>query len=427
MKNLDAFNSTRRNWTLLAGLSLAVAACTASSSSSSDGDGGSRSNGDAGAGADSGYTGHSGSPGASGSSHASGSGAGPSSAGESGSPGEAGSIGAAGAAGGDDDTPQLPDGALLYIRHETKDHDLIVAHDFRTGDERIVTDLTGDGSSGWEIDGFALSPDRRRIAIASLYGPTKEDTATGLATRAIWTLAVDGSDFRRLTPTFPKDAQGRQGFQYDIGYPEWTADGAQIVYDFGQYWWEGATFKGGSFPWIVSAAGKVPPSSFPTPSDCTVLYPSRNPASGEFLFIHSVCVPGQGEGEGLYLYPASGGKNPQKLVDSSHGDGGVDVFLAKPSWFSDGSGFLFLGGTADTDWRPSLLACDLTNNTISMLVPAPVGTGIQRVAVSADTSKIVYCLSRDDGREDLHLIDLSLTSPTDVELTTDGKSCHPSF
>ncbi|HEY0469257.1 MAG TPA: hypothetical protein VGC79_33925 [Polyangiaceae bacterium] len=105
----------------------------------------------------------------------------------------------------------------------------------------------------------------------------------------------------------------------------------------------------------------------------------------------------------------------------------MDIFLAKPSWFSDGSGFLFIGGTVETDWRPSLLAYDLTADTVSLLIPAPAGTAIYRVAVSPDTSKVVYCLHNDDGREDLHLIDLSLASPTDAELTSDGKSCSPSF
>ncbi|MEO8901268.1 MAG: hypothetical protein ABI488_06165 [Polyangiaceae bacterium] len=149
--------------------------------------------------------------------------------------------------------------------------------------------------------------------------------------------------------------------------------------------------------------------------------------TGEFLFIHSVCVPGQGDGAGVYLYPAAGGQSPQQLVSSSHVDGNVDVFLAKPSWFSDGSGFLFLGGTADTNWRPSLLIDDLSTNEISLLVPAPVGAGLYNVAVSSDTSKVVYCLHNDDGHTDLHLIDLSLASPTDIELTSDGKSCYPSF
>ncbi|OJY20603.1 MAG: hypothetical protein BGO98_04760 [Myxococcales bacterium 68-20] len=322
----------------------------------------------------------------------------------------------------------MPDGTLLYLRHESKDHDLIVARDLASGEERVVTDLTGDGSSGWEIRGYALSPDRRRIAIASLYGPTKEDTATGLATRAIWTLATDGTDFRRLTPTFPKDDQGRKGFTYDVSDPMWTADGSRVLYDFGSFWYEGTTLAGGSVPWIVSAAGDAAPESFPTQFGCSVIHPARNPATGEYLLIHSVCVPGQGDGDGLYLYPADGGTRPKKLLASAHVNGSVDVFLEKASWLSDGSGFLFIGGTSDTDWNPSLLAYDMKAGTVSAIVVPPQDSTIYSVAISPDASKIVYCLRNDnDSTVDLHLIDVSAASPTDTAITTDGKSCYPSF
>jgi hypothetical protein len=58
-------------------------------------------------------------------------------------------------------------------------------------------------------------------------------------------------------------------------------------------------------------------------------------------------------------------------------------------WLSDGSGFLFIGGTSDTDWSPSLLAYDMKAGTVSSLVGG--------------------------------------ASPTDTAITTDGKSCYPSF
>ncbi|MEO6598554.1 MAG: hypothetical protein ABIQ16_01685 [Polyangiaceae bacterium] len=343
--------------------------------------------------------------------------------GEAGAAGDSGSNGGAfGAA------PPLPEGTLLYVYEETKDNDLLVALDLESGEQRVVTDLTGDGSSGWDIDSYSLSPDRRRIALSSLYGPTNADTATGLATKAIWTLGTNGADFRRLTPTFPKDAQGRNGFQYDVGDPEWTADGSSVVYDFGSYWWEGTTLSGGSFPWIVAADGKSLPSSIPIDAPCSVLYPSRNPVTGDFLLIHSVCVPGQGEGNGLYLYSAEGEAEPAQLVASTHVVGGVDVSLTKPSWFSDGSGFLFVGGVGETDWSPSLLAYAADTGKVSLLVPAPEGTGIRSVAASPDSSKIVYCTyDKESGAKDLHLIDLAPASPTDVAITTDGKSCQPSF
>ncbi|AKU98697.1 hypothetical protein AKJ09_05361 [Labilithrix luteola] len=349
-----------------------------------------------------------------------------SSSGPSGSSGsDAGSSGSSGIAG---DGSQLADGTLLYLRHEGKDHDLVVARDLTSGDERVVTDLTGDGSPGWEIQGYSLSPDRRRIAIASLYGPTAEDTATGLATRAIWTLAVDGTDFRRLTPTFPKDAQGRRGFTYDVANPMWNADGSRLLYDFGSYWQDSTGLAGGSVPWIVPTDGGAPPSSFPTSFGCSVLHPARNPATGEFLLIHSVCVPGQGDGDGLYLYPADGSTKPKKLVASGRSAGNVDVFLEKASWISDGSGFLFIGGTSDVDWKPSLLAYDMKAGTVSSLVVPPEGSTIYSAAISPDTSKIVYCIRNDvDSTLNLHLVDVSAASATDTAITTDGKSCYPSF
>jgi Tol biopolymer transport system component len=313
------------------------------------------------------------------------------------------------------------------VRAEARDKDVLVAHDLASGDEQVITNLASDGSSGWEIAGYALSPDRRRIAIASLYGPTKEDTATGLATNAIWTLAVDGTDFRRLTPTFSNNSNGRSNFSIDVTNPMWTADGANVLYSFGNYWWEGTKLAGGSVPWIVSAAGDALPSSWSTPLGCSVIYPSRHPTTGEMLLIHSVCVPGSGE-DGIYLYPADGGTNPTKLVASSRAANGIDIFLGTPSWLSDGSGFLYIGSTAETDWTPSILAYDIAKGTSAMLLPAPAGSSVMNVALSPDGSKIVYCLRNNDTAEhDLHVVDISTSTPTDTAITNDGKSCYASF
>lgn len=346
-----------------------------------------------------------------------------SSGGPSGSSGSSGGSSSTAAGGG----PELAPGTLLYVRGDTRDSDVLVARDLDTGDEHVVTDLTGDGSSGWNISGYALSPDRRRIAIASLYGPTKEDNATGLATRAIWTFASDGTDFRRLTKTFPNTSGGRQKFQIDVTDPAWTADGSNVVFDYGEYWWEGTTFRGGSFPKVVSAAGGGEASSVPTPTDCAVIHPARNPATGDMLFIHSVCIPGSGT-DGFYLYPEEGSTSPQQLLTSSHASGGVDVYLATPSWIADGSGFLFVGSTEATGWSPAVHLYDMAKGTASTLVAPPDGSTVDGVAISADGSRIVYALrDNQSGTEDLHLIDVSAAEPTDVAITSDGKSRAPSF
>ena len=44
---------------------------------------------------------------------------------------------------------------------------------------------------------------------SGLYGPTAADNATNIATRRIWSLAADGTDFRRLTPVFENTGAGK--------------------------------------------------------------------------------------------------------------------------------------------------------------------------------------------------------------------------
>jgi ubiquinone/menaquinone biosynthesis C-methylase UbiE len=61
--------------------------------------------------------------------------------------------------------PEDPPRFMVRVPHGYHERSLI-ARDLASGDERVINDLTGDGSSGWEIWGYSLSPDRRRIEIA---------------------------------------------------------------------------------------------------------------------------------------------------------------------------------------------------------------------------------------------------------------------
>lgn len=314
----------------------------------------------------------------------------------------------------------------MYTRRVGDGH-VLVGRNLDTGNEQILTDLRGDGSGGWEIWGHSLSPDRRRIALASLYGPTAEDNASGLATRRIWTLDVDGTDFQRLTPVFPNSSQGRSSYSLDVSNPMWSADGSKVVYTLSEYWYQNNQLSGGTAPWVVAANGNSPPTNYPSQFGCAIVaYPSRNPATGEMLFLHSVCLPGS-SGDGLFLYPPNGGSEPRRVLASSRVSGGVDVFLASPSWVVDGTGFVFVGSTEATDWRPSVMLYNLENDTYSTLVPAPVGAAVWGAAISPTAKKLVYCLHQDSGERDLHYLDLTAQTITDVALTNDGKSCDPAF
>jgi hypothetical protein len=323
----------------------------------------------------------------------------------------------------------LPPGTLLYVRSETADSDVLVARDLASGTERTITDLRGDGSKGWEIRGYALAPDRTRIVLASLYGPTKADNDTKLATRRLWSLAVDGSDFVRLTPVFENTGNGRKLFTIEVNDPTFSKDGSQVIYSFGNYWYEGTTLSGGAAPWQVPAKGGALPALFPANPGCSVLNPSPNPATGEILFRHSVCV--RSADEGLFLYPSDGGA-PKKLVGQTYGAGGVDPSLETASWVSDGSGFVFVGTTdvtrnGKTETVRSLFLYDMGKSSVTPLVIPPENSYVQNAAISPDASAIVYCLRQGDDRYDLHLVDLTARKATDVAITTDGKSCHPRF
>lgn len=347
--------------------------------------------------------------------------------GDAGAPGSGGKRGDAGAP-GDSSASVLPVNTLMYVYSDTADSDWLVAHDLQTGEERLVTDLRGDGSNGWEIWGHSLSPDRRRIAIASLYDPSQEDVDTGLATRRIWSLAVDGSDFQRLTPVFENTGKHLNNFQISVQSPVFSANGRDIIYDFGTWWYEGTRLEGGSLPWSVAADGGLP-ALFETMGGCTVIDPSVNPATGDVLFVHSVCV--RSDDEGLFLYPASGGTEPIKLVDRGFGPGTVDPSLEKASWLADGTGFAFVGNIEvtrgdETDLATSLLAYDMTTQEVKVLVIPEPETSVRNVAVAPDGSVIVYCLDHDGGY-DLHAIDLTLDEPVDAPITDDGKSCDPGF
>jgi Tol biopolymer transport system component len=333
----------------------------------------------------------------------------------SGTPGSPGS--AAGA---------LPTSTFLYVSTVAPSRGTLVAFDVASGQAHPIMDTRGDGSSeGWSIDGYTLSPDRTRIAMASLYGPTKEDVDTKLATQRIWSFATDGSDMRRLTPVFPNTAAGRNQFVIEVRNPSFSQTGADVFYGYGEYFYEGTKLQGGSGIWSVNAAGGHLPNLFDTQATCSFVDPSVDPKTGNIAIIHSVCVGSQ---SGIYLYAEGGSAAPEKLVGSDYGT--LDVALEPPRWVADGSGFLFVAtttvkiGGSDALVR-GLFAFDMTTRKPSpVVVPQEADTYVVDGAIAPDGSAVVYCLRQGEATN-LHVIDLTKDPATDAALTNDGKSCHP--
>jgi hypothetical protein len=321
----------------------------------------------------------------------------------------------------------LPATTFLYLSAVASDRDVVIAYDRASGEARTITDLRGDGSQGWGIRGYSLSPDRTRIAIASLYGPTKEDVDTKLAANRIWTFAVDGSDFRRLTPVWKNTGAGRTNFAIEVTDPVFSKDGETVFFEYGEYWYEGTNLQGAAGIWRAGAAGGALPELFQAPSPCSLVSPSVDPSTGKVAIIHSVCVPGQGQQDGIYLYDENGGGTPEVLLGRSNQ---VDVMLEQPRWAADGSGFVFIAQTPIQDGSStrqvrSLFVFDMkTREATPVVVPEKPDTYVLDATVAPDVSAIVYCLQEGDARN-LHLIDLSGDQATDTAITNDGKSCHP--
>jgi hypothetical protein len=338
--------------------------------------------------------------------------------GDGSSSGDGGGLGAGGA---------LPATAFLYVSRVSDDSDVLIAYDRASGQAGQITDLRGDGSKGWKIDGgYSISPDRTRIVIASLYDATQADVDTKLAANRIHTFNVDGSDFRRVTPVWKNNGAGRTNYQIEVTDPVFSKDGETVFYEYGEYWYEGTNLQGAAGIWKASAAGGAVPDLFQAPSPCSLVSPSVDPSTGKVAVIHSVCVPSQGQQDGIYLYDENGGGTPELLFASSNQ---ANIMLETPRWAADGSGFVFIALASVPDGNStkqvrSLFVFDMKTREATPIVVPEGDARVIDAATAPDVSAIVYCLQEGDA-QNLHLIDLAVDPPTDTAITNDGKSCHP--
>lgn len=311
----------------------------------------------------------------------------------------------------------LPVTTFVFERKVGNDYDHLVAMDFVSLEQRVITTLAEAGSSvqGYKLDGVTVSPDRTRIVIATLYGPTAADVATGLATNRLWSLDTSGGDFKRLTPVFPNSHAGQTGWRIDVRDPAYSADGALIVFDYG----EGDFNSGYVAPWVTAADGSTLPSLIDTQLNCTINGNAAfNPVTGDLLLAHVVCasgVPG-----GYYLYPKGGGA-PDYLVNEE----GVSLSTESPAFSADGSVFVYAARTYSDDVQ-SLYAYVMSERRVVPLVLGEAGRDIVNASFAPDNVHLVYCVRQGDAY-DLRLLDFSVDPPTDTALTNDGVSCDAVF
>ncbi len=321
--------------------------------------------------------------------------------------------------GGDTNSEVDPDPltptTFVFERKVGDGNDHVVAMDYVSGEERIITTLAEGTVAGWNVDGISVSPDRTRLVLASRYGATAADVATGLATNILWDIDVNGGDFRRLTPVFESTQPGNTSWRIDVRDPEFSPDGQFIVFDYGE-----GDFEGGYVaPWVVAADGNSLPFLLETDFDCSVNNNATfNPVTGDLLLAHVVCLPE--EDGGYYLYPEAGGA-PDYLINED----GWSLSSEPPSFSSDGSVFLFTATTYEDNIQ-SLYAYVLGNREVLPIVSGTEDIDIVNASFAPDNEHIVYCVRQGD-LYDLRVLDLGADPPTDVALTDDGVSCDPVF
>jgi Tol biopolymer transport system component len=286
--------------------------------------------------------------------------------------------------------------------------------DYATRQERIVSTLSAETVDGFNIDGMAVSPDRTRIVVASLFGATQADVATGVGGNRLWSMDIYGGDMLRLTPVF---TGGPDTTRVDVRNPTFSQDGQRVYYDYGEY-------SGGSWyvaPWWVPPDGSAKPQLFEIAVErCSINFvAAANPATGDLLVKHTVCIPGTHGG--YFLYPRAGGA-PVQLVD----DALINLSTERPTFSPDGAGFLFTA--RDANGIQSLYAYLFDTQQISLVIEGTPDMDVVTGVFSPDFSHIVYCVKeKGGGSTDLWALDVSVNPPSNQRLTQDGQSCHPVF
>ena len=207
----------------------------------------------------------------------------------------------------------------------------------------------------------------------------------------------------------------------DIRNPIFTPDGSRVYFqryeeDLGDV----SSIYGAT--WSLASDGSGVPDLFETPLDSACggqAEPVFDPATGDLVLEHSVCI--DTSNEGFYLYGVDGTQK-QKLVDTTslttweRGGGVHDCkdFLCSAFPQGGAAGAIYLVDPAGAQMAP--------------LVVGSAGTIPTWPTLSPDDSHLVYCLrNTSTNAADLHVVDLTTTDLADTALTADGASCAPAF
>jgi len=195
--------------------------------------------------------------------------------------------------------------SVVFVRAVDATRSHVVAFDTATQQESTIAalDETGDATD------VAISPDRTKVAFTGTFRASGE-TVKG-DTKALWVVGLDGSSYTRLTPPVAADPSLKNE-AVDRASPEWTRDGASVLFVFRTT----ATGLDKSTLASAPAGGGAPNADLGANADCQAIASPRFAADGSGMTaILSACAMTK-NGVALYdLEPAA----PTKRIDGTDG------------------------------------------------------------------------------------------------------------
>jgi Tol biopolymer transport system component len=344
----------------------------------------------------------------------------------------------------------LPLTTLVFAKTVRSGANHLYAYDIATNAATRISVLDDDGLTGTIVNGIALSPDRKWIAFAATFRPSATDVGASAATSdAIWLVSVDGSTYRRLTPTFPNayttpcsadiacTAMGMtcnltyqqcryKNFTMTVENPSWAPSGDTVWFDYQEGWnlLDGTYAGGGSLANVSSTGGS--PNIVASADPCLfTLGPSLDPTGTKIAAIRVLCT---NEADGLVLFDIAS-KQTTLLVGTSLTAAVSDIEVGAgqgPVFSHDGSAIAFVGLRGNSGSTPYedlyFYSADTGQTTDLYKGTSDSKTWVKSLAFSPDNDHFVLSVAGD-----LYLYQASKLTGTPTQLTTDGKNSMPSW
>ena len=327
----------------------------------------------------------------------------------------------------------------------------------RARQERLVTNLDDNGKDGFAVSSqIAVSPDRKWIAFGSRdFRRTPDDGRLIKRGGILWTVSVDGKQYRRLTPpiTEPVHEAGycgttgsvcgfgevctagrciRPQLTVQYGSPVWATDGRTVYFEEQHSWICGTLSSPKPCAFALTASVRDNKITHSTSLEACIsdapiaLHPTQ---SVLLLQRHACTTDGV---SGLHEWSPDSLTGKRQIVaytTTPHFSSQVNA----SAWLPDGSGVLAavtreLKTPPSRDYKTELVQISLSGEIKTLFKPTSEDQDIEDVTVSSMGNVVVEISHTSSGQKasQLHAFDMA-SSTLGSQLTQAGDNQSPAF